>query len=529
MIYGIDLGTTYSACAYVNPHGEPVCINLGDKGEYTIPSAVLFIGDNKVYVGESAIENSWMEGSLLVEFAKRDIGLQNGRCWEYQSRTYTPEMISALILRKMAREIGKERSLPPARDVVVSHPQYFFMNQKEATKESGELAGLNVVATIAEPNAAAIAYGVCERSDSEKRDVTVLVFDLGGGTFDVSLMQVGEKRFQMLGSDGDGRLGGIDWDMEIVKMAKEKFRVASGEDFDDVKMLDEPIRLRKEAQRAKEELSRKDMHAFPVEAGGMRARIEISRSEFEQLTRHLVEGCIDRCETLFQKTGFSWSKIDQVLMVGSSTKIPLVQEEIKRVSGKDLIIDRDPKLMVAKGAAIWGHWVKHGIVDPRWVETERQAPSGLEIHENPEISGCTAHGLGVLAKRNGQDIVRILIQQNTPTPHTAEEIFYTTADNATSILVPLFEGESEEPNPLNMIGEVPIDKLPPRPKGSPVGVKFNIDVSGRMEVQVTDIQLGRMVSKSIDRNILRQSPGTDADLTSDPAAKRRHLAEIVIL
>lgn len=529
MIYGIDLGTTFSAVAYVNRAGEPVVVPLGEN-RLTIPSAVLFVGENQVYVGEQAIERSYQEGSLLVQFAKRDIGLQNGRTWNYGGWEYKAEEISALILRKIAQQVNMDRTLPRMQEVVISHPQYFYMNQKEATKEAGELAGLKVVATITEPNAAAIAYGVYERA--QNRELTVLVFDLGGGTFDVTLMRVGQGRVKMIGGDGDARLGGIDWDYEIVKWAKEHFRFRVGEEFDDVATPEDNIRLWNEARQAKEALSRSDMCRFEVRVQGMMLPVEITRGEFERMCGYLVERCLARCDRLFERTRYDWDRVDEILMVGGSTKMPMIQEAVRRASGKDPHIGRDPKLMVAKGAAIWGYWIREGRVDPRWVkdqdqdqdqeqeQEQEQEPSELEI---PEVSGCTAHGLGVLVRKGDREIVRMLIPQNASTPCTKEETFYTAKDNATSILVPLYEGESEDPSACNQIGQVIIDGLPPRPRGQPVTVKFSIDVAGRLEVEVRDVQAGRREIVRVDRNFLRT--GTSQQEV-DFETRRKHLDQI---
>jgi molecular chaperone DnaK len=529
IIYGIDLGTTYSAAAFVNPQGEPVCLHLGEEGKWTIPSSVLFVNAKEAYVGEDAIENSYFKGSLLAEFAKRDLGLQNGRTWKYGGWEYQPEEISALVLRKIAQQINKSRGLPKANEVVISHPQYFYLNQKEATKEAGELAGLKVVATVTEPQAAAIAYGMWERAENEQRDLTVLVFDLGGGTFDATLMKVAPQRFQMIGSDGEARLGGLEWDQEIVRLAKEEFRQRAGGDFDDAASEQEEVVLRKAAQRAKEELSKpsKDRHRFFVEAAHDKLPFVITRADFEAKCKYLVTRCLDCCARLFQQTGYNWSKVDEVLMVGSSTKMPMIQEAVRRASGKELIMDAHPKLMVAKGAAIWGHWVQAGKVDPRWGDSD--VKTGLETHESP-VTGCTAHGLGVLAQKGGATVVDTLIPQNTPTPHAQGQTFYTMTRNATSVEVPIYEGESADPEACHQIGRAIIDKLPPLPKGTPVEVTFRIDISGRLQVEVM-VATGAEQSQAqkerriitVDRNVIAgTSQGKDFE------TRRRHLAEIAI-
>jgi molecular chaperone DnaK len=528
MIYGIDLGTTFSAIAHVNPLGIPVCVPMQEGGKWTLPSAVLFVEENKVYVGEEAIDESWRPDSLLIEFAKRDIGLHNpGWPLKYKGWQYMPEEISALILRKVAQRVNAERSLPPVADVVVSHPQYFGLNQKEATSKAVELAGLNLVGTITEPGAAAIAYGILNpEAEGEK---TVLVFDLGGGTFDVTIMSIGGKRrFKMLGSAGDARLGGINWDGEIVRRAKDEYMQSFNEDFDNVAREEEKIALRKAAERAKVELSKPDktLHRFKVEAGDQKLFLELSRAEFEAMCQPLVKRCIERCERLFQEIGYNWSRIDEVLLVGSSTRMPMILDGVRRAAGKEPLIDSEPKLMVAKGAAIWGDWVSRGVIDPRWGETEEAQVAGLEMRDGPDVSGCTARGLGVLAKRGGREVVDEIVPRNKSTPCEEEKIFYIDRDGATSVLVPLYEGESEEPEHCYLIGNARLDGLPPRPKGQPVRVKFKIDVAGRLEVRVVDVETGREEIRRVDRNVLR---GSAENQEPDWDARRKHLAEISVM
>jgi molecular chaperone DnaK len=535
-IYGIDLGTTFSAIARVNQQGDSVCLNLGDDGEWTIPSAVLFDG-SKVFVGAEAIENCYRPDTQLVEFSKRVIGLSNTPGWpkQYGGWNYTPEEVSALVLRKVVRQIAGQHTLPPVRDVVVSHPQWFFMSQKETTREAVELAGLNLVGTITEPHAAAIAYGIV--AQAETRELTVLVFDLGGGTFDLSLIRIGHNRFQMIGSDGDTQLGGIDWDHLIVARAMEKFRSATGDNFEDVMSDEDEVVLRKAAERAKKKLSDTSEIGFWVTGGGNKTRVDLTRAEYEEMSHPLVVRCIDKCNRLFQQTSHDWSKIDEVLMVGSSTKMPMIQEAVKRLLGREPLIDKDPKLMVAKGAAIWGEWIKAGKVDPNAMQ-EPEETSGLSDLEMPSVVGRTAHGLGILATKAtppGSDsettttIVSRLIEQNTATPYVYEKTFYTNKDNETAIVVPLYEGESDNPKDCIRIGQVALRDLPPaRPKLQPVKVKFNIDVSGLLEVEMTDVGTTRSERMRLDRNVLRDQLSRSG-VSSDFEARRRHLDQLELV
>jgi molecular chaperone DnaK len=337
-------------------------------------------------------------------------------------------------------------------------------------------------------------------------------------------MKIGQSQFTMMGSDGDARLGGLEWDQEIADFAKEDFRQRIGDNFDDVSTPQQRVQLWKEAQRAKEELSRpeKDSHRFRVEAD-QSIWVTLTRAEFERRCEYLVERCLDRCQRLFEKTGHGWRQVDEVLMVGNSTKMPMIQTAIEQASGKRLIIDDNPKLMVAKGAAILGHWVRAGKLDPRWGEQE-QATTGLEERDTPLVSGCTAHGLGVLVRRAGNEVISQIIAPNTATPHVARKTYYTTSNNATVIEVPLYEGESDDPLACVRIGAALVDNLPPRPKGSPVAVAFNIDISGRLQVEVTDLDTGLKRDIMVDRNVLRSE---NAKL--DFEQRRQRLAEIGIL
>jgi molecular chaperone DnaK len=537
IVYGIDLGTTFSSIARVNQQGDAVCVNLGEEGEWAIPSSVLLDG-RKVFVGQEAIENCWKTDTRLIEFAKRSIGLLKAPGWpvNYDGWSYSEEEISALILRKVAKQVALQRTLLPVQDVVITHPQWFYLGQKEATREAADLAGLNLIGTITEPHAAAIAYGVYEKA-STGRELTVMVFDLGGGTFDTCLMKLGPTRFEMLGSSGDAQLGGMNWDALIINRAKEIFLEATGDDFDSVYVEEENIALRKAAERAKKKLSENEEIGFWIAAGGARTRAEIKREEFEEWSRPLVMRCLQKCDDLLQQASFSWKDIDEILMVGSSTRMPMIREAVRRASGKEPLIDKDPKLMVAKGAAIWGHWIQTGKIDPRRTAGIEADTSGLSDLETPTVVGRTAHGLGILAtreKRSGADqetlesVVTILIPQNTTTPYNFEKTFYTNRDNETSISVPLYEGESEDPKECSRIGQVTLDGLPPRPRHQPVNVKFNIDTSGLLEVEMTDLGTGHKEIKRLDKNILsNQNPGTGKE--TDPVSRRRHLEELDVV
>jgi molecular chaperone DnaK (HSP70) len=523
MIYGIDLGTTFSAIGYANELGKPVCINIGKKTS-TIPSAVLFVDEKKVYVGEDALANSWRPGSKLVELAKRSIGLQGGLKWKVGDWTYVPEEISALVLKQVAkRTVLKERSLPAPREAVISHPQWFGVNQKEATHRAAKLARLEPVATISEPYAAAVAYGVLD--EVQANEETVLVFDLGGGTFDVTLAQIGKNFFHAIASEGDSQLGGGDWDNLIINRIKEIYQNKTQSNITDVQSDEERAGLRKTVEDAKELLSDQNEVRIKVEVGGALFPVEITRGEFEIMSEPLLGRCRKRCEKLLSDSGRSWADVDKILMVGSSTKMPMVQELVRTITGQEPLIYPDPKLMVVRGAAIWADWVLKGKVEARWAEDDKLAPSGLEIDERIDIRGCTAHGIGVLATHGAKEFVKLLVRQNQSTPLTVEQIFSTNKDDATAIEVQVYEGDSEDPADDTRIGSILVDNLPARPKGQPVNVAFRIDLAGRMEVEVVDVDSGRREIKELRAGLV--SSAERGDISFDD--RLQHLDEVQIL
>jgi len=519
-IYGIDLGTTYSAITYVHPRRGQVeeLIRL-EETEFTMPSAVLFLPQRRVKVGRSAIENSWRSDACLAIFAKRTIGLANPARWRYEDWEYYPEDISALILRKIGRVV-QETNLPPVRRVVVTHPQYFWTHQKEATKEACELAGLEPVATLTEPHAAALYYGAYETVRREQREMNILVFDLGGGTLDVTIMHLTPTSMRILASDGNSRLGGIDWDRTIVDWVKEEYRQRTGQDPDSVMTPQQDIDLQLEAERAKCRLSQNDQILINASIGNDRVPFLIRREEFERRCEPLVRQCLEKCEQAIRKAGLEWSQVEKILLVGSSTRMPMIQRALKQL-GPEILTTRDPKGVVAKGAALWGYFLTTGQAAADVIQMDEAVTTGLAI---PEVKGATAHGIGVLVEQYGRRFLDIVIPMNTPTPYEIERTYVTATDNATRLEVPIYEGDSADPQEGVAIGKIVIDDLPPRPKGQPVRVYLKVDLAGRLSVEVIDEKTGRRVQKTIDRSELRERPSGRL-----PMEKRKsHLDQLII-
>jgi molecular chaperone DnaK len=503
-VYGIDLGTTYSAITYVHPRtGEVQDLIRLEERDFTLPSAVLFMPGGRVRVGRSAIENSFQPNTLLAVFAKRTIGLmKDAQVWHFEGQDYYPEDVSALILRRIA-QVVPDFNLPPVRRVVVTHPQYFWSNQKEATREACLLAGLEPLATLTEPHAAAIAYGAYETARREGRDLNVLIFDLGGGTLDITVMHLSPTVMEVLASHGDSRLGGIDWDRVLIDWVKEYFRNQTGEDPDVVMMPEQAVALQVQVEEVKRRLSNTDQSRLIVKIGRHRPFLLVERAEFERRSEPLVRRCIASCEEAVQRAGLRWDQIDEILLVGSSTRMPMIRRSLESF-GRPVRELKDPKGVVAKGAALWGYWLQQEMVRPEVLREGTSAEpttTGLAL---PEVNGATAHGIGVLLWQGHDRWVDIIVPAHTQTPCEIERTYVTAVDNATVLEVPIYESDSNRPDDGVPIGTIVVDGLPPRPKGQPVKIYLKIDVSGILTVEVTDQETGRRVQKTIERTELTQ-------------------------
>jgi molecular chaperone DnaK len=349
--FGIDLGTTYSAISYIDGYGKPAVIRNASSGKETVPSVVYFESAGNVVVGEQAKNLAVVYPDKVVQRVKRDMGRE--RNWEFDGTSYTPESISALILKRLAED-AQEETGKKVGDVVITVPAYFGMLEREATKQAGTIAGLNVVGIVPEPVAAAMQYDVSS-ADAER---IVLVYDLGGGTFDTTVIRISADRIDVLCTDGDQELGGVDWDDRLVSYLVDEFRsqAAPADDpADDRQFMQE---LREKAEDLKRQLSNVTSRTLPVRFGGGSATVEITRDAFEQMTRDLLDRTLSYTERTLEKlakklfeSGDPALRIDEVLLVGGSSRMPAVKAalEAKYPSWRPRL--HDPDLAVAKGAA----------------------------------------------------------------------------------------------------------------------------------------------------------------------------------
>jgi molecular chaperone DnaK len=468
---GIDLGTTYSVIAYVDAQGRP-CSLPNAAGDLLTPSVILF-EEGFTVVGKEALLASAMEPDKTADHVKRDMGAKVYRK-PINGEFLPPEVISSFILRNLKADA--ERRLGPVRRAVITVPAYFEETRRRATMDAGRLAGLEVLDILNEPTAAAIAYGYqlgfLDRSCrlTGDRPMRVLVYDLGGGTFDVTVVEIQGKSFKALATDGDVGLGGKDWDEKLIDLAAERFRQQFREDPRDNPVSYQELWLAAEA--AKRTLTERQKAALFVHHLGTRLKVEVTRQEFEEATAALLERTRLTTEIVARQAGLSWSQIDRVLLVGGSTRMPMVARMLQELTGKPPDCSLSVDEAVAHGAALYA-----GLLAPR---------QGMEVPPVQfEVTNINSHSLGILGAEpeTGRQHNKVLIPKNTPLPRTATHVFKTFKPNQHSVLIKVLEGESDRPEECSSVGVCAIRELPPGlPAGWPVQVSYTYEANGRLHV-----------------------------------------------
>lgn len=488
-VVGIDLGTTFSAIAYVNQHGRPDII-VNREGDRITPSVVMFDSDTPL-VGSIAKRSAVASPLNVVQFVKRQMGEPSWKFRAENGEAFTPEEISAIILKRLKEdaEIILGESI---HDAVVTVPAYFNDAQRKATQDAGRIAGLNVLRIINEPTAAALAYGF----DKQQHQETVLVYDLGGGTFDVTIMRVGDGVINVLATGGDKDLGGFDWDNALMRSLNETFMQQGGIDLFDDPTLEQD--LRDKAEVAKKTLSTMEKTKVFLSAGGKNVSIPLSRQQFDEMTESLTKRTGSIMEFVLEDAGLSWKEIDKILLVGGSTRMKAVPALIEKITGKKPSVELHPDEVVAVGAAIQGTLlhIQEGKAD--LVEQES--------FPLVEIKDVTSHSLGVIAENDYEkEFNSIILKKDTPVPCEGSAKYSTVVDNQAELLIQVTQGEDENPAYVTIIGKMPLS-IASYPKGAPVEVFFKYDLDGLIHVRVFD----RTANKSLgEMKIPRKANLTD--------------------
>jgi len=519
-IYGIDLGTTYSCTAYVDEHGKPVVVPNSDN-DLTTPSVVYFESPGNIVIGETAKEVAETYPSQVISTVKRVMGDTDWE-FEYDGHTYTPQEISSQIIRKIVAD-AEANTGHQIKDVVITVPAYFGVNQKEATKQAGELAGLNVLYVIPEPTAAAISYGM-----EQEEDQVILVYDLGGGTFDITIIEVKAGAITVICTGGNHKLGGRDWDEALATYFAQCFFAETGIAADELMENQETWQeLLNSAEKCKKALSTRTSILERINHEGERIKVELTREKFEEITANFMEETLSKTELLLQTAkDKGYAHIDRLLLVGGSTYMPHVKQKLEQKFAFEIRLF-DPNQSVAKGAAIFGYkcyldeQIRIAIADETGQDAEaidlesvdenelKEAQEKVATQHNLALPGIQkltetrivnvtskSFGIVVVINQNADEGVQNLIMVDDAVPKEITQTFSTFADNQEGVNIRCMEnieriGPDDSPIPYvdstQEIGKAELRFSRPLPKGSPVEITFSLAADGLLSIHGRDL------------------------------------------
>ncbi len=477
MKIGIDLGTTNSAVAYINKNGDPEIIPNRDGGR-TTPSVILF-EDDAPLVGETAKRDSILDPFNTVQFVKRSLGTTGFDHESPWGDVFSAEELSAMILKRL-KDDAEDFLGEKVTDAVITVPAYFDDGQRKATMDAGQIAGLNVLKIINEPTAAALVYATDAKTSKEK----IMVYDLGGGTFDVTLIDINGSNVKVLATDGDKSLGGFDFDNKIVAYIMELFNAEHGLDLLDYEEAYQDLRER--AEQCKKALSNKSKTVIKVACEGKKMQVEISQDQFHEMIQPEIDRTIAIMEDVLEETNLNWNDITKIILVGGSTRIKLVSTEIQKlVDASKISKEVNPDEAVALGAAI-----QAGLLDA----TNPSTSSDIVVQD------VNSHSIGIVCwdTKEQKNFNIIAIPRNTPIPYKYSDNFTTSSE--TGISIKIAEGEDENIDYVKIIGEASRTFDPPMPIKTPITISLNYDQNGIIHVLLEDVETNNtMCAFEIDR------------------------------
>lgn len=493
---GIDLGTTFSTLAQLDAEGNPIPI-ANDEDEVETPSLILLAESGHVLVGPSRMRAAMEDPDHVVDRVKRHMGNLDFKR-TFDGREITPEFLSALILKKLRKDA--EKRIGKIGNAVITVPYYFNDARRKSTEDAGRIAGLNVIDIINEPTAATLTYawkrGELGTGAGGDRSHLALVYDLGGGTFDVTVVRYTPNHFTVLATDGDVHLGGIDWNDRIVDYVAKEFKGKHGKD-----PRESPATLqmlRHDADQLKIALSEGTVGTISCRHEGKTMSVQVTRELFEELTADLLQRTADTAQLVIEQAGVTAEQLDALVLVGGSTLMPKVPAMLKELTGKDVFQGLSPHTAVAQGAAIHA-----AILEARFRgDSSEQSERIRKLLRNVKQEDVNSHGLGIAARhpKTGKTVNHVMIPRNSKLPTEISRTFATSEPNQTRVNIKVIEGDAPDPAACSLLGNCKITGLPKNlPKGSPIEVIYSFDASGRVHVRAIDKTGGKAAEIDIER------------------------------